>query len=113
MSPHCPRTPGDGPSTAGPRSDRGIWCHDTCLRLPHPAVEFFLFKNPIVPGQQEIDLRYADALSTADNIMTFPMMVKEVTLSQRTYASGHDSSGAALSCERARTRWRAASTTTA
>ena len=22
------------------------------------------------PGQQEIDLRYADALSTADNIMT-------------------------------------------
>ena len=23
------------------------------------------------PGQQEIDLRYADALSTADNIMTF------------------------------------------
>ena len=26
------------------------------------------------PGQQEIDLRYADALSTADNIMTFRMV---------------------------------------
>ena len=34
------------------------------------------------PGQQEIDLRYADALSTADNIMTFRVVVKEVALSQ-------------------------------
>ena len=34
------------------------------------------------PGQQEIDLRYADALSTADNIMTFRVVVKEVALEQ-------------------------------
>jgi glutamine synthetase len=39
------------------------------------------------PGQQEIDLRYADALSTADNIMTFRQVVKEVALSQGMYAS--------------------------
>lgn len=39
------------------------------------------------PGQQEIDLRYADALSTADNIMTFRFVMKEVALSQDTYAS--------------------------
>jgi glutamine synthetase len=39
------------------------------------------------PGQQEIDLRYADALSTADNIMTFRVVVKEVALSQGVYAS--------------------------
>jgi glutamine synthetase len=39
------------------------------------------------PGQQEIDLRYADALSTADNIMTFRVVVKEVALSQDVYAS--------------------------
>lgn len=32
------------------------------------------------PGQNEIDLRYADALSTADNIMTFRAVVKEVAL---------------------------------
>ena len=32
------------------------------------------------PGQQEIDLRYADALSTADNIMTFRTVVREVAL---------------------------------
>jgi glutamine synthetase len=39
------------------------------------------------PGQQEIDLRYADALSTADNIMTFRLAMKEVALQQGVYAS--------------------------
>ena len=39
------------------------------------------------PGQQEIDLRYADALTTADNIMTFRNVVKEVALSQDLYAT--------------------------
>ncbi|MFM9378205.1 glutamine synthetase family protein [Gordonia sp. VNK21] len=32
------------------------------------------------PGQQEIDLRYADALSMADNVMTFRYLVKEVAM---------------------------------
>ncbi len=32
------------------------------------------------PGQQEIDLRYADALSMADNVMTFRYLVKEVAI---------------------------------
>jgi glutamine synthetase len=39
------------------------------------------------PGQQEIDLRYADALSTADNVMTFRMVMKEVGLEQGVFAS--------------------------
>jgi len=39
------------------------------------------------PGQQEIDLRYADALTMADNIMTFRVVVKEVALSQGIHAS--------------------------
>jgi len=39
------------------------------------------------PGQQEIDLRYADALSTADNIMAFRLAMKEVALEQGVYAS--------------------------
>ena len=29
------------------------------------------------PGQQEIDLRYADALTTADNLMTFRLVVQD------------------------------------
>jgi glutamine synthetase len=39
------------------------------------------------PGQQEIDLRYADALTTADNIMSFRLAMKEVALDQGVYAS--------------------------
>ena len=39
------------------------------------------------PGQQEIDLRYADALTTADNIMTFRHVVKEVALSHNVRAT--------------------------
>jgi glutamine synthetase len=39
------------------------------------------------PGQQEIDLRYADALTTADNLMAFRLVVQEVALEQGLYAS--------------------------
>jgi len=39
------------------------------------------------PGQNEIDLRYADALTTADNILTFRTVVKEVALSMGQVAS--------------------------
>jgi glutamine synthetase len=49
------------------------------------SVEFS--HHEVAPGQQEIDLRYADALTTADNIMTFRLVVKEVALDQGVYAS--------------------------
>ncbi|MDN4481520.1 MULTISPECIES: glutamine synthetase family protein [Demequina] len=39
------------------------------------------------PGQNEIDLRYADALTMADNIMTFRAVIKEVALEQGVFAS--------------------------
>ena len=39
------------------------------------------------PGQQEIDLRDADALTTADNIMTFRHVIKEVAMDQGFHAS--------------------------
>jgi glutamine synthetase len=39
------------------------------------------------PGQQEIDLRYADALTTADNVMTFRTVIREVALSQGIWAT--------------------------
>jgi glutamine synthetase len=39
------------------------------------------------PGQQEIDLRYADALTMADNVMTFRYVVKEVAITQGVRAS--------------------------
>ncbi len=39
------------------------------------------------PGQNEIDLRYADALTMADNIMTFRYVVKEVAITSTEGAS--------------------------
>ncbi len=39
------------------------------------------------PGQNEIDLRYADALSMADNVMTFKTVIKEVAIEQGVYAT--------------------------
>ena len=39
------------------------------------------------PGQNEIDLRYADALAIADNIMTFRTVVKEISLERGIHAS--------------------------
>jgi glutamine synthetase len=43
--------------------------------------------HEVAPGQQEIDLRYADALTTADNLMTFRHTLKEVALQQGVFAS--------------------------
>lgn len=39
------------------------------------------------PGQQEIDLRYADALSMADNVMTFRYLIKKVAMGEGVRAS--------------------------
>ncbi|WP_305091757.1 type I glutamate--ammonia ligase [Prescottella sp. R16] len=49
------------------------------------SVEFS--HHETAPGQQEIDLRYADALSMADNVMTFRYLVKEVALREGVRAS--------------------------
>ncbi len=57
----------------------------TMLESMGISVEFSHHEG--APGQQEIDLRYADALTTADNIMTFRNVIKEVALSQELYAS--------------------------
>lgn len=57
----------------------------TILEAMGISVEFSHHEG--APGQQEIDLRYADALSTADNIMTFRHVVKEVALDQGFHAS--------------------------
>ncbi len=57
----------------------------TMLESMGISVEFSHHEG--APGQNEIDLRYADALSTADNIMTFRTVVKEVALTQGIYAT--------------------------
>ena len=51
----------------------------TALERIGISVEFS--HHEAAPGQQEMDLRYADALATADNIMTFRHVIKEVAIS--------------------------------
>ena len=57
----------------------------TMLEQMGISVEFSHHEG--APGQHEIDLRYADALSMADNIMTFRVVLKEVAVSQGIRAS--------------------------
>ncbi len=57
----------------------------TMLERMGISVEFS--HHEVAPGQQEIDLRYADALTTADNVMTMRLVVKEVAIAQGVYAS--------------------------
>jgi glutamine synthetase len=49
------------------------------------SVEFS--HHEVGPGQNEIDLRYADALTMADNIMSFRTVIKEVAIEQGVYAT--------------------------
>jgi glutamine synthetase len=49
------------------------------------SVEFS--HHEVAPSQHEIDLRSADALTMADNIMTFRLVVKETALQRGVYAS--------------------------
>ena len=50
----------------------------TALDAMGIATEFS--HHETAPGQQEIDLRHADALTMADNIMTFRYLIKEVAM---------------------------------
>ena len=57
------------------------------LALERIGISVEYSHHETAPGQQEIDLRYADALATADNIMAFRHVIKEVALSQGVYAT--------------------------
>jgi len=50
------------------------------LALERIGISVEFSHHEVAPGQQEIDLRYADALTTADNIMTFRHVMREVAL---------------------------------
>ncbi len=43
--------------------------------------------HEVAPSQHEIDLRYADALTMADNVMTYRIVVKEVAFEYGLYAT--------------------------
>lgn len=54
---------------------------DMCLALEDMGFEIEASHHEVAPGQHEIDFKYSDALSSADAILTFKMVVK--TIAQR------------------------------
>lgn len=54
---------------------------DMCLVLENMGFEIEASHHEVAPGQHEIDFKYADALTTADNIVTFKFVVR--TIAQR------------------------------
>jgi glutamine synthetase len=70
-----------------PLGDEHDFRRATILTLEAMGISVEFSHHEAGPGHQEIDLRYADALSTADNIMTFRQVVKQVSLMQGMHAT--------------------------
>lgn len=60
---------------------------DTILTLEKMGIPVEYSHHESGPSQQEIDLRFADALTMADNVMTYKLVVKEIATKYGVYAS--------------------------
>ncbi|MBU1147212.1 MAG: glutamine synthetase family protein [Candidatus Omnitrophica bacterium] len=60
---------------------------ETVVMLEKMGVKVEYSHHEVATSQHEIDLRYCDALSMADNVMTYRMVVKEVARQHGKYAT--------------------------
>ncbi|HZK49688.1 MAG TPA: glutamine synthetase family protein [Thermoleophilia bacterium] len=60
---------------------------DTILALQDLGIDVEYSHHEVAPSQHEIDLKYKDALTMADQVMTYRLTVKEVAQSRGTYAT--------------------------
>jgi len=60
---------------------------ETVLALEEMGVGVEYSHHEVAPSQHEIDMRYTDALTMADNVMTYRLVVKEVALKNGVYAT--------------------------
>ncbi len=60
---------------------------DAITMLEQMGISVEFSHHEAAPGQHEIDLRYADALTMADNIMTFRVVIREVAVGQGIHAT--------------------------
>ncbi|MFO7928950.1 MAG: glutamine synthetase family protein [Candidatus Humimicrobiaceae bacterium] len=60
---------------------------DTVLFLEAMGIGVEYSHHEVAPSQHEIDLRYTDALTMADNAMTYRLIVKEVATRHEVYAT--------------------------
>ncbi|MBP5224634.1 MAG: type I glutamate--ammonia ligase, partial [Lachnospiraceae bacterium] len=60
---------------------------EICLTLEEMGFEIEASHHEVAEGQHEIDFKYADALTAADNIMTFRMAVKTIAQNRGLHAT--------------------------
>ncbi|HYA90669.1 MAG TPA: glutamine synthetase family protein [Thermodesulfobacteriota bacterium] len=60
---------------------------ETILTLEAMGVHVEYSHHEVAPSQHEIDLRYTDALSMADNAMTYRLVVKQIAMKHGVYAT--------------------------
>jgi glutamine synthetase len=60
---------------------------ETVLTLEEMNIGVEYSHHEVAPSQHEIDMRYTDAMTMADNVMTYRLVVKEVALKYGVYAT--------------------------
>jgi len=60
---------------------------ETVLTLEELGIPVEASHHEVAPSQHEIDLRYTDALTMADNTMTYRLVVKEIATKNNVYAT--------------------------
>ena len=60
---------------------------ETVLNLEKMGIGVEYSHHEVAPSQHEIDMRYTDALTMANNVMTYRLVVKQVALSHGVYAT--------------------------
>ncbi|HUT75734.1 MAG TPA: glutamine synthetase family protein [Armatimonadota bacterium] len=60
---------------------------DTVLTLEDMGIGVEYSHHEVAPSQHEIDMRYTDALTMADSVMTYRLVVKEIALQNGIYAT--------------------------
>lgn len=60
---------------------------ETVLVLEEMGIPVALSHHEAAPSQHEIDLRYTDAMTMADSVMTYRLVVKEIALRHGVYAT--------------------------
>lgn len=60
---------------------------ETVLMMDQMGIAVEYSHHEVAPSQHEIDMRYTDALTMADNVMTYRLIVKEIALKNGVYAT--------------------------
>ncbi len=70
-----------------PRDEASDLRRDTVLALEEMGIQIEYSHHEAAPSQHEIDMRYTDALTMADQVMTYRLVVKEVAYQNGVYAT--------------------------